>query len=108
MVYTAPNYCERCLRTNMCGMRHVWPRLNYRINVTAEPWVHKVGQEASKRFMKLKHAELSLMIMLSPVTETSLWVYTTTCATFNLQMEAGTCDAVRADRWQPRRGQEGV
>eukprot|EP00965_Chrysotila_dentata_P241591 6204371-Pleurochrysis_carterae.AAC.2 len=53
----------------MSGMRTVWPRLNFRINVTAETWVHKVGQEAAKKLKKLKQAQSSLTIKISPVTK---------------------------------------
>eukprot|EP00965_Chrysotila_dentata_P070675 2336911-Pleurochrysis_carterae.AAC.2 len=57
VVYTAPHYCERCLRTGMMGgMRMTRPRLHTHVRVTVEPWQHKVGNEARKKLSRMKQA----------------------------------------------------
>eukprot|EP00965_Chrysotila_dentata_P254592 6211930-Pleurochrysis_carterae.AAC.3 len=51
----------------MSGMRSIRPRLQFRINVTAEPWRNTVGQDDAKKLKKLKQAQANVTVKVSPV-----------------------------------------
>eukprot|EP00965_Chrysotila_dentata_P247905 6208032-Pleurochrysis_carterae.AAC.1 len=67
VVYHAPHYCEECLQTGMRGMRMTRPRLPTHVRVAVEPWQLKIGNEVRKKLMRMKQAQSSLTVKLSPV-----------------------------------------
>eukprot|EP00965_Chrysotila_dentata_P139101 4600111-Pleurochrysis_carterae.AAC.3 len=60
--YTAPHHCKKGLSRSITGMRITRPRLHAWVRVSAEPWQHNIGNDASKKLARMEQAQSGIAL----------------------------------------------